>query len=132
MCHINIWPKFNTLKNAPTPVELMPSLAWVEIHCESKLDWLTYPVKAAPIEVRNVTTPVIQVMARPPRHAAMKYLPHRCTTMAKKKISTLQRCSEFTKSPTEEECHHWGPRIASRQPVAMTTVSAAKVVTPKT
>ena len=36
MCHISIWPKFSTLKTAPAPVELMPSLAWVEIHWESK------------------------------------------------------------------------------------------------
>src|SRR5665213_3608968 len=110
----------------------MPSLAWVEIHCESKLLWLTYPVKAVAMETRKVTTPVIQVIARPPRQAAMKYLPHRCTTMAKKKISTLQRCREFTKGPIDEVCHHWGPRIARTQPEAMTTINAASVVTPKT
>src|SRR5580692_7607614 len=110
----------------------MPSLAWVEIHCESKFDWHRYPVNAAAMEVRKVTTPVIHVSARPPRHAAMKYLPHRWMTMAKKKISTLQRCIEFTKWPTEEPCHHWGPRIARRHPVAMTTTRAANVATPKT
>ncbi len=36
MCHISIWPKFITLKNAPTPTELNPSLPLVAIHCESK------------------------------------------------------------------------------------------------
>ena len=36
MCHISIWPKLRTFQKAPAPVELMPSLAWVEIHCESK------------------------------------------------------------------------------------------------
>jgi hypothetical protein len=36
MCHISIWPKFITLKNAPTPTELNASLPLVEIHCESK------------------------------------------------------------------------------------------------
>ena len=36
MCHMSIWPKFSTFQNAPAPVALMPSLAWVEIHCESK------------------------------------------------------------------------------------------------
>src|ERR1035437_8345163 len=106
MCHINIWPMFMTLKYAPAPVALMPSLAWVKIHCESKLLSLTYPVKGAAIDVKNVCTPVIHVSARPPLQAAMKYLPHKCTTMAKKKISTLQRCKEFTKRPTDEVCHH--------------------------
>ncbi len=36
MCHISIWPKFITLKNAPTPTELNASLPLVEIHWESK------------------------------------------------------------------------------------------------
>ena len=39
MCHMSICPKFKTLKNAPPPVELMPSFACVEIHCESKFVW---------------------------------------------------------------------------------------------
>ena len=38
MCHISIWPKFITLKNAPTPTVLNASLPLVEIHCESKFD----------------------------------------------------------------------------------------------
>ncbi len=33
---MSIWPKFRTLKNAPTPTALNPSLAWVAIHWESK------------------------------------------------------------------------------------------------
>jgi hypothetical protein len=37
MCHISIWPKFITLKNAPTPTELNASLPLAEIHCESKI-----------------------------------------------------------------------------------------------
>ena len=41
MCHISICPVFKTFQNAPAPVALMPSFAWVEIHCESKFDWLT-------------------------------------------------------------------------------------------
>ena len=32
MCHISIWPKFSTFQTVPAPVELIPSLAWVEIH----------------------------------------------------------------------------------------------------
>ena len=37
-CHSSIWPGFSTLKYAPMPTEFRPSLAWVEIHCESKFD----------------------------------------------------------------------------------------------
>ena len=36
MCHISIWPKFITLKNAPTPTELNASLPLVAIHWASK------------------------------------------------------------------------------------------------
>ncbi len=36
MCHISIWPKFITLKNAPMPVALRASLPLVAIHWESK------------------------------------------------------------------------------------------------
>ena len=36
MCHISIWPKFSTLKNAPIPTALNASLPLVAIHCESK------------------------------------------------------------------------------------------------
>ena len=52
---------------------------------------------------------MIQVARRRPRHAAMKNLPHRWTTMAKKKTSTLHRCSELTNSPTVDTCHQVGP-----------------------
>ena len=31
--------------------------------------------------------------------------------MKKKKASTLQRCSEFTKCPVEETCHQLGPMM---------------------
>ena len=70
MCHINICPKFKTLNIAPAPVELMPSLAWVAIHCESKFCCERYPVNAAPMEMTNATTPVVHVAFRRPRHAA--------------------------------------------------------------
>ncbi len=39
MCHMSIWPKLRTFQKAPAPVELMPSLAWVPIHYESKFCW---------------------------------------------------------------------------------------------
>ena len=38
-CHSSIWPTLSTLNQAPMPTELMPSLASVAIHCESKLVW---------------------------------------------------------------------------------------------
>ena len=40
--------------------------------------------------------------------------------MKKKKSSTLQRCSELTKCPVLETCHHVGPMMARMQPVMMT------------
>ncbi len=132
ICHISICPKFRTLKNAPAPVALIPSLAWVEIHWESKFCWDRYPVKAAPTDTRKATTPVTQVRRRRPRHAAMKNLPHRWMTMKKKNASTLQRWSEFTKSPALDTCHQAGPFNASTHPVAMTSRSADTVSTPKT
>src|SRR5262252_1768177 len=76
------------------PTALSPSLACVEIHCESKLDCTRYPVNAVPIEPRNATAPVTQVSARAPRQAAMKNLPHRWITMTKKNSSTLHRCRQ--------------------------------------
>ena len=113
-------------------MELIPSLACVPIHCASKFVWERYPVNAVTIDARKVTTPRIQVIARRPRHAAMKNLPHRCTTIAKKNSSTDQRWHELTKRPTVETCHHWGPLIARMQPVAITTINAAVVATPNT
>ena len=92
MCHISICPKSMTLKYAPMPTELSPSLAWVEIHCESKFCCVTYPVNAAPTEVMNATAPVIQVRARLPRQAAMKNLPHRWMTMNAMNSSTDHMC----------------------------------------
>ncbi len=81
MCHISIWPKFITLKNAPTPTELNASLPLVEIHCESKFCWATYPVKHSMTEAANAATPVTQVIVRRPRQAAIQNLPHRWMTM---------------------------------------------------
>lgn len=89
-------------------------------------------MNAVPIELTNATTPVIQVRARWPRHAAIQNLPHRWITIAAKKISTLHRCSEFTKWPNEEVCHQTAPPIARMHPVPMTTTKAASVTTPKT
>jgi hypothetical protein len=91
MCHMSIWPKFITLKNAPTPTELNASLPLVEIHCESKFCWDTYPVKHSMTEATNATTPVIQVQARLPRQAAIQNLPHKWMTSRAMNSSTLHR-----------------------------------------
>ena len=89
-------------------------------------------MKAAPTETTKDTTPVIQVARRLPRQAAMKNLPQRWMTMAKKKTSTLHKCRELTNRPVDEACHHCGPMTARTTPVRITTVSALKVSTPKT
>ena len=89
-------------------------------------------MKAAAIEIRKATTPVIHVSRRFPRQAAMKNFPHRWMTMKKKKASTLQRCRELTKSPVDDTCHHDGPMIDRITPVRITMVRAARVRTPKT
>ena len=61
-----------------------------------------HQVTAVPIEARNDTTPVIHVIARRPRHAAIQNLPQRCTTMKTKNNSTPHRCTLFTKCPTAD------------------------------
>ena len=100
MCHISIWPKFITLKNAPTPTELNASLPLVEIHCESKFCCDTYPVKHSRTEATNATTPVIHVSARRPRQAAIQNLPHKWMTSTAMNSSTLHRCRLLKKCPT--------------------------------
>src|SRR5437762_8841293 len=65
------------------------------------------------MEPRNATAPVTQVIARRPRQAAMKNLPHRWMTMVKKNSSTLHRCRPLTNRPTEEAWYHCGPSSAS-------------------
>ena len=89
-------------------------------------------MNAAPIETRNETAPVIQVIARRPRHAAMKNLPQRWTTMKKKNSSVLQRWRLLTKCPTDEVCHHDGPASAITAPESRITANAASERTPKT
>jgi hypothetical protein len=120
------------LNQAPTPTEFKPSLACVEIHCESKFDCKRYPVNAVPMEPRNATAPVTHVMARLPRQAAMKNLPHRWITMVKKNSSMLHRCRLLTKCPSGEAWYPCGPSRASTAPLTRTTTSAARVATPNT
>src|SRR5664279_652754 len=88
MCQLYIWPKLVRLKNEPIPTAFIASLAWVEIHWASKFCCETYPVRAQGTATRNVIAPVTQIRVRPPRHDAIQNLPHRWTTITKKKIST--------------------------------------------
>jgi hypothetical protein len=89
-------------------------------------------VSAHGIATRNVTAPVIHTRARPPRHAAIQYLPHKWMTMKKKNSSTLHRCVLLKKWPTELVCHQSVPPIAMTKPEATATPSAARVATPNT
>ena len=127
-----IWPKSMTLKKAPIPTELRPSLPSLAIHCASKFCWERYPVKAVPIAIRKTTAPVTQVQPLPPRQAPMKNLPQRCTTMAKKNTSTDQRWTLLKNFPTPESCHQAGPFSPRITPEPITTTSAAIVATPNT
>src|SRR5579871_4095769 len=110
----------------------IPSLACVVIHCESKFDCTAYPVNAVATETTNAITPDTHVSRLLPRHAAMKNLAHRCTTIEKKNSSTLHRCTLLTKCPSLEPWYHCGPSRASTDPERMTSTSAAMVRTPKT
>src|SRR5262245_59976545 len=93
---------------------------------------MTYPVNAVAMEPRNASAPVTQVIVRRPRQAAMKNLPHRWMTMAKKNSSTLHRCRLLTKRPVDDVWYHCGPANARMAPLARSTASAADVVTPNT
>ena len=72
-------------------------------------------MNAVPIDAMNATAPVIQVIARLPRHDAIQNFPQRWTTIKAMNSSTLHRCVLLTKWPTSEPCHHAGlPRRARR------------------
>ena len=81
---------------------------------------------------RNATAPVIQTRARPPRQAAIQYLPHRWITMKKKNSSTDHRWMLLKKCPTPVKCHHAGPFKREDRARAMITISDASVSTPNT
>jgi hypothetical protein len=53
-------------------------------------------------------------------------------TMHAKNSSTLHRCIELKKCPTDEVCHHVAPLSVGTRPDASTTSSAANVATPNT
>src|ERR1035437_5985466 len=114
------------------PAALRPSFADTLTHWEAKFCCDRYPVKAVPIDTTNATAPLTHVIWRWPRHAAMKNLDQRWMTIKKKNSSTLHRCRLLRKCPILDTCHHDGPSRARRQPLAMTTIRAAVVNTPKT
>ena len=90
------------MKNDPIPAEFVASLALTAIHWPSKFCCEMKPVNAVTMLTAKITTPTIQVDARPSRQPAMKYWPHRCSTMNTKKTWTDQRCKLFTKRPTPD------------------------------
>ena len=89
-------------------------------------------MKHVTIEARKATTPVIQVMARRPRQAAIQNLPHRWMTSSAMNSSTLHRCRLLKKCPTGLVCHQSGPPSARAPPLASTTAKAARDATPNT
>jgi len=52
--------------------------------------------------------------------------------MKRKKNSTLQRCTLFTKCPSEERCHQLGPLRLRTTPDTIITASDAIAPMPKT
>ena len=88
-------------------------------------------MNAVPIEARKATAPVIQVITRRPRQAAIQNLPHRWTTMNTKNSWTLQKCMLLVNRPSDDVWYQAGPVNASTRPVARITRNAARVATPK-
>ena len=89
-------------------------------------------MKAVTIITSQITTPTIQVGARPSRQLAMKYCPQRCSTMKMKSACTLQKWTLLTNRPSPVTCHHWGPKKARITPLNITQAKDAMVATPKT
>ena len=89
-------------------------------------------MKHSTTEAMKATTPVTQVTARRPRHAAIQNLPHRWMTMKAMNASTLQRCRLLKKWPTGSVCHQSGPPRARANPEAMAMPSVARLATPNT
>jgi hypothetical protein len=52
--------------------------------------------------------------------------------MKAKNSSTLHRCIELKKWPTDEVCHHVAPPSTSTNPEMITNTRAASVATPNT
>ena len=89
-------------------------------------------MRAAGTATRKMIAPVTHTRPRPPRQAAIQYLPHRCTTITKKNSSTDHRWMLLKKCPMLVTCHQAGPFSARMQPEAMITISEAMLATPNT
>ncbi len=89
-------------------------------------------MKAVPIEEKKARAPVIQVMARRPRHAAIQNLPHRCTTIDSMNSCTDQKCTLLTKCPVDDVWYQAGPSKLSTRPLTTSMMKPAIVATPKT
>ncbi len=87
-------------------------------------------MKHSATEAANAITPVIQVIARRPRQAAIQNLPQRWITMKAMNSSTLHRWTLLKKCPTGFVCHQSVPPIAMAKPLTMASPSAASVATP--
>ena len=88
-------------------------------------------MKHSTTEAMKATTPVIQVIARRPRQAAIQNFPHRWMTRKAMNSSTLHRCRLLKKWPTGLVCHQSTPPIAMANPDTIATPSAARLATPK-
>ena len=84
------------------------------------------------IDTRKAIIPVIQVLARCPRQAAIENLPTRCTSMNTKNSCTDQKCRLLNQCPVLDTWYQVGPLKARTMPEAMIMPSAASVRTPKT
>ena len=75
---------------------------------------------------------MIHTRVRPPRQAAIQYLPHRWTTITKKNSSTDHMWMLLKKCPMPVSCHQAGPFRARIEPEVMITISEAMLATPNT
>ena len=89
-------------------------------------------MKHSTTEATNATTPVIQVILRLPRQAAIQNLPHRWMTKKAMKASTLHKWRLLKKCPTALVCHQSGPPTAMMMPDRITSPRVARLATPNT
>ena len=89
-------------------------------------------MKHSTTEATKATTPVIQVIARRPRQAAIQNLPHRWMTRKAMNSSTLHRCRLLKKWPIGLVCHQSVPPSAMANPEMIARPSATRLATPNT
>ncbi len=84
------------------------------------------------IDTRKAIIPVIQVLARFPRQAAIRNLPTMCENRNTKKSCTDQKCTLLNQCPRLEMWYQDGPANASTTPDRTIIASETSVRTPKT